>query len=231
MARPWRNLRVRVDAAAPVGYVRAEPKPYAAFLENAELTDTVARVVRTLLSQTWTQETTPVLHLSADVKTVLASYVALVAFEKLWDPAFFLREFREWHVKDKEKVSEEALKTTLANLLRIKIEDLQGWCMSCGLEILQDHWGFDLKPLQDQRGPPVPTDDSVDKKVQAHLYACLYDMGETKASERDPRLLGIVGQKRTPLQLVPPRRLTIPHPVQKSRVVGLVWVWPASPSS
>jgi len=113
--------------------------------------------------------------------------------------------------------------------LCIKESEVRGWCMNFALEILQDQWGFDVTPLHERKGPPVPTDASLDKKVVPHLYACLYDMGETEAKDRDDRLLGNVGPRRAPLQLVPPRRLTIPHPIHGSMVVWLTWKWPKSP--
>ena len=227
MARPWCKLQVRVSVAAPVDCVKAAPKPYAQFLDNPELADAVTKTMHALVSQTWRQEAVPMLQLTADMKTVLATYLVVVAFETHWNPTLFLREFRTWELK--KPLSEEALKTMLATYLCIKDEDVRGWCMNYAVELLRDQWGFDLTPMQEKCGPPVPADASLDKKVVPHLYSCLYDMGETEPDERDPCLLGIVGPRRARLQLVPPRWLRIPHPEHGSRIVWLTWRWPASP--
>ena len=231
LLKPWRSLLVRVSVATP-DCPKADPKPYCQFFGNAELADMVTKLMRVLLSQAWTQETVPMIHLPADLKTVLATYVALVAFESHWDPVSFLSKCRLLLPKDtKQALTEDALKQILAHFLNIKAEEVQGWCMGYSLELLESQWGFELEAFRRKEGPPVSKDASLDKKVVPHLFACLYDMGETKAADRDPLLLGSIGPKRARLQLIPPRRLTIPHPVHKSTVVHLTWEWPASPAS
>lgn len=233
LVKPWRNLHLKIQhATARIGGLKADAKPYEQFIADHELVDMVARLMRALVSQTWTQETLPLLHLTADVKTVLATYVALVAFETHWDPTMFKKNCRWLLPKDGKQIStEEALNRALADFLAIDTKQVPGWCMGRSLELLQSHWGFELEAFRREEGPPVCKDATVAMEQAPHLFACLYDMVEAKPAERDPRLLGDVGPKRMRLPLVPPRRLTVPHPVNKSTVIHLSWEWPASPTS
>ena len=230
----WAALRVRLEVE---GYASALActSVYADFTTNPKL-----QMLVKLACQTWLptyEDKESSLTLAASPKTVLSVHALSALFELKWDPEHFRNWLLDatyietWKARFKAKETfERETKLFLAKVLDFDdVVKVERWLPRRGMNLMSEHYGFDVANAEAGRGPPVPppgTKSERERRLHEHLYHCWYDLLGTADDKRNEFLLGDTGPHRDlKLSWIPPAFLHIPLQAGGKKKVALNWIW------